>query len=67
MTQAEIKEYQAMIGKKEKNKRGREVDAKIRLFGYTSCSLAKSAALGFAWEKPETGHSKVLFHIKWWY
>ena len=40
----------------------------IRLFGYTSCSLAKSQALNFAWEKPETGHSKVLFHIKWdWY
>ena len=60
MTQAEIKEYQAMVGTYEY----------IRLFGYTSCSLAKSAALGFAWEKPETGHSKVLFHIKWnlnWY
>ena len=37
----------------------------IRLFGYTSCSLQKSAALQFAWEKPETGHIKVLFHILW--
>ena len=37
----------------------------IRLFGYTSCSLARSQALNFAWEKPETGHTKVLFHIKW--
>ena len=37
----------------------------IRLFGYTSCSLSKSQALNFAWEKPETGHTKVLFHIKW--
>ena len=40
-------------------------DYRIRLFGYTSCSLAKSQALNFAWEKPETGHTKVLFHIKW--
>ena len=37
----------------------------IRLFGFTSCSLSKSAALSFAWEKPETGYTKVLFHIKW--
>ena len=54
-----------MIGKKEIDSDDEEYDATIRLFGYTSCSLAKSAALNFAWERPETGHSKVLFHIKY--
>ena len=46
--------------KKFKNK-----EKYIRLHGFTSCSLKKSNALSFAWENPQTGHSKVLFHIKW--
>ena len=38
---------------------------KIRLFGYTSTSLDKDAALKFAWQNQHSGHHKVLFHIKW--
>ena len=37
----------------------------IRLFGYTSTSLDKDAALKFAWQNQHSGHHKVLFHIKW--
>ena len=37
----------------------------ILLNGFTSCSLDKSMASSFAWENVETGHSKVLFHIKY--
>ena len=37
----------------------------ISLFGYTSCSLDKSTALGFAWENSESAHTKVLFHIEY--
>ena len=54
MTAAEIKEYQVMVGK----------DDYISLFGYTSCSLNKMTALSFAWSNQKTGHSKVLFNIK---
>ena len=39
----------------------------IRLFGYTSCSLAKDAAMSFMWGNEDTGHLKVLFHIRWKY
>ena len=37
----------------------------IQLFGYTSCSIAKDAAMTFIWENENTGHQKVLFHIRW--
>ena len=68
MTAAETKEYEQMVQgswslwyqNKFKNKGNH-----IRLHGFTSCSLKKSNALSFAWENPQTGHSKVLFHIKW--
>ena len=68
MTAAEIKEYKQMVQgswslwyqKNFKNK----IEC-ISLHGFTSCSLKKSNALSFAWENPQTGHSKVLFHIKW--
>ena len=53
MTDQEIKEYQDAVGKW------------IRLFGYTSTSLSKNEAEGFAWENKHSGHHKVLFHIKW--
>ena len=55
MTLAEIKEYKDATG------------GDIRLFGYTSTSLSKNSAEGFAWENQDTGHQKVLFHIKWNY
>jgi len=38
---------------------------RIRMFGYTSTSLDKDAALKFAWQNQHSGHHKVLFHIKW--
>ena len=37
----------------------------IRLFGYTSTSVDKDVALKFAWKNKDSGHHKVLFHIKW--
>ena len=37
----------------------------IRLFGYTSTSVNRDEAQKFAWENKESGHHKVLFHIKW--
>ena len=37
----------------------------IVLHGFTSCSLDKSLASSFAWEDKSTGHSKVIFHIKY--
>lgn len=53
MTAAEIKQYKDATG------------GYIRLFGYTSTSLSKNTAEGYAWENQDTGHHKVLFHIKW--
>jgi len=64
MTEDEKLQYTEMVGKKEKEF-GKEADALVRLFGYTSCSLSKQSALGFAWDNAESGHKKVLFHIKW--
>ena len=52
MTDKEIKEYQDAVGNW------------IRLFGYTSTSLSKNEAEGFAWKNQHSGHNKVLFHIK---
>ena len=37
----------------------------IKFHGFSSCSLDKSLATSFAWENAATGHSKVLFHIKY--
>jgi len=37
----------------------------IQLFGYTSTSPDKNMALKFAWQNKDSGHHKVLFHIKW--
>ena len=37
----------------------------ITLFGFTSTSIDKNQALSFAWENTNSGHHKVLFHIKW--
>ena len=37
----------------------------MRLHGYTSCSLTRNTAESFMWENKESGHQKVLFHIKW--
>ena len=48
-----------MVGKRE------NADDMIRLFGYTSCSLDKSIAHSFMWENKKSGHSKVLYRIKW--
>ena len=53
MTDEQIKEYKDSVGNF------------IRLFGYTSTSLSKDQAMGFAWENKHSGHHKVLFHIKW--
>ena len=47
----EIKEYEDHKGEE------------IRLFGYTSTSIDKNQALGFAWGNENTGHQKVLFHF----
>ena len=44
MTAKEIKQYQDSIGKN------------INLYGYTSTSLNKNQALGFAWENDHTKH-----------
>ena len=54
MTDEQIKEYKDSVGKW------------IRLFGYTSTSLSKDQAMGFAWENKHSGHHKVLFHIEWY-
>ena len=53
MTLDEIKDYQDNLGKW------------INLFGYTSCSLKKDAAMKFMWQNQDSGHHKVLFHILW--
>ena len=53
MTLDEIKDYQDNVGKY------------INLFGYTSCSLKKDAAMKFMWQNQDSGHHKVLFHIVW--
>ena len=58
MTAKEIKQYSDMVGKYGE-------DDYISLFGYTSCSLDKGVAFSFAWNNQKTGHSKVLFQIKW--
>ena len=46
-------------------KTGFEEGDYIRMHGFSSCSLDKSLATSFAWENAATGHSKVLFHIKY--
>lgn len=53
MTEEEINEFIAMIGKE------------INLLGYTSTSLDQNVAKSFTWENTTSGHSKVFFHIKW--
>lgn len=52
-----------MIGKEDEY--GGYGYASIRLFGFTSTSLDQNVAMKFAWENTNTGHKKVLFHIKW--
>ena len=44
MTLKEIKDYTDSI------------DEDVTLFGFTSTSLKKEQALGFAWENKESGH-----------
>ena len=53
MTLKEIQDYKDSI------------EQDVTLFGFTSTSLKKEQALGFAWENKGSGHTKVLFHIKW--
>ena len=53
MTDEEIKKFINNIGKE------------IQLFGYTSTFHNQNVAMTFAWENSNTGHLKVLFHIKW--
>ena len=72
MTADEIKQYKELIGKKimeffhwTGEYSGKVIDARATLHGYTSTSLSESSAFSYAWEEPETGHQKVLFHIKW--
>ena len=48
-------------------KTGKKQGNYIVLHGFSSCSLDKSLATSFAWENAATGHSKVLFHIKYNY
>jgi hypothetical protein len=55
MTEGDIKEYTDEAG----------TGKYIRLFGYTSTSVNQNVALGFAWQNKDSGHTKVLFHIKW--
>ena len=54
MTQEDIQQYKDAVGKDW-----------ITLFGYTSTTVSENVALGFAWENEHSGHTKVLFHIKW--
>ena len=58
MTPDQIKDFADNIFDAKKNNY-------IQLFGYTSCSLAKDAAMSFMWGNEDTGHLKVLFHIRW--
>ena len=58
MTADEINQYKERVGKTD-------LADMVTLHGYTSTSLQKSVALTFAWEEPNTGHQKVLFHFKW--
>ena len=55
MNASEIQNLTNMVGKK------------VRLPGYTSCLLDKSRAMLFAWEDANSGHQKVVVHIKWKY
>ena len=61
ITQDQINEYTQMVGKTSLIF---EDGHFITLHGFTSCSLDKSLASTFAWENKSTGHSKVIFHIK---
>ena len=63
MTLDEIKDYKDNIYDPEKDYKDDENDGEINLFGYTSCSLKKDAAMKFMWENQDSGHQKVLFHI----
>ena len=37
----------------------------MSLTGFTSTSLNRGAAEGFAWSNPKTGHTATLFQIMW--
>ena len=62
MTLEEIKEFQDEADLVDSDG---DPEGKIQLFGYTSCSLSKDEALKFMWENEDSGHHKVLFHIRW--
>ena len=53
MTLEQIQEYIQSIGER------------VQMFGFTSTSLDKNQATGFAWANEESGHHKVIFHYKW--
>ena len=53
MTLEQIQEYVQSIGER------------VQMFGFTSTSLDKNQATGFAWANEESGHHKVIFHYKW--
>ena len=63
MTLDEIKDYKDNVYDPKKDYKDDENDGEINLFGYTSCSLKKDAAMKFMWENQDSGHHKVLFHI----
>ena len=54
-----------IINKKNKDFSGYEVAGYIMLHGYISTSLKRDEAEKFAWENADSGHQRVLFHIKW--
>ena len=73
LTKAEVKDYRNHIGKKHLKdgpggsgiKKGEPVC--MSLFGYTSTSLNRDAAEGFAWSNDVLGKMKTLFVIEWDY
>ena len=71
LTKAEVKDYRNHIGKRHlkdgpwesRIKKGDPV--RMSLFGYTSTSLNRDAAEGFAWSNNISGKMKTLFVIEW--
>ena len=68
MTAQEIQEYTSMADNKVEQSDSEDSYEGIDIIcfpGYSSWFLQKSRAMSFMWEDVNTGHQKVLFHLKW--
>ena len=68
LTEEELKSYSDKIGKTEEDSLDPDGDGLpvyMPLTGFTSTSMNRGAAEGFAWSNPKTGHTATLFQIMW--